>query len=170
MEKKNSKKRQQQLNILKEYSIDKTGTDIIIPIAAKTRRTMDSAKKYVFANGNPLQLYGKAFVIDPFPYMLAFAMTIHKAQGRTLRKVIIDLTCHPDGKRRLTFPAVFVALSRVRTRFDLRLLHHPNTTNQNAYHYITNLEQKPEVIAFYKGFHGNQIQGQHWDPEKSLHM
>jgi hypothetical protein len=168
--KKISRRRQQQLDILQTYSIDNTGKDIIIPIAPKQSKTLEKPKWYTFVNGNPMQLYGKALIRDPFPYMIAFAITIHKAQGRTLKKVILDLTCHPDPKRRLTFPAIYVALSRVKTKFDLRLLHHPNMSSQSAYEYITNLKQNQDVIAFYKGFKGDTITGQNWDPTSALNM
>ena len=59
-----------------------------------------------------------------FPFDLAFSMTVHKAQGRTLGKVVLDLTSHPSHKARFEFAALFVALSRVKNSASIRFLKH----------------------------------------------
>lgn len=51
-----------------------------------------------------------------FPLMLAWAVTIHKAQGKTLDRIMIDL-----GWGAFASGQVYVALSRVRALEDLRL-------------------------------------------------
>ncbi|MBN2566265.1 MAG: AAA family ATPase [Candidatus Eisenbacteria bacterium] len=51
------------------------------------------------------------------PLMLAWAVTIHKAQGKTLSRAVVDL-----GARAFASGQVYVALSRVRALSDLRLL------------------------------------------------
>ena len=50
------------------------------------------------------------------PLMLAWAVTIHKAQGKTLDRIFIDL-----GHRAFAPGQVYVALSRVRSIQDIRL-------------------------------------------------
>lgn len=51
------------------------------------------------------------------PVMLAWAVTIHKAQGKTLSRAVVDL-----GSRAFASGQVYVALSRVRALSDLRLV------------------------------------------------
>lgn len=56
--------------------------------------------------------------IQQFPLKLAYAMTVHKAQGQTLPKELFLL----DEDKRIPYEAlVYVALSRVRTRYDIYL-------------------------------------------------
>jgi ATP-dependent DNA helicase PIF1 len=56
-----------------------------------------------------------------FPLMLAWGLTVHKAQGLTLGKVIVD---EIEGYR--TYGQFYVAMSRVRTSEDIRLRHVPD--------------------------------------------
>ena len=59
---------------------------------------------------------GKATTRTQFPVNLAYAMTIHKVQGQTLDKVIIDF-----GARKPNYGLSLVALSRTRKLKDLTL-------------------------------------------------
>jgi hypothetical protein len=88
-----------------------------------------------------------------FPLELAFAMTIHKAQGRTLHRVILALTCHPT--KRMAFAAVFVAVSQVKRRQHIRILCHytGHIKNQTAvFAYVTSLWPNKYVLQFYTGY------------------
>jgi len=55
----------------------------------------------------------------PFPLILAYAMTVHKCQGDTMDYVLVDIA-DPFSPGLL-----YVALSRVRSRATLRILHRP---------------------------------------------
>lgn len=69
------------------------------------------------------------------PLMLAWAITIHKAQGKTLSRIFIDL-----GNQAFAPGQVYVALSRVRSMQDLRLAR-PIRENEVRCH--------PEIRRFY---------------------
>ena len=64
---------------------------------------------------NPLTIYNCSFggTRQNFPLRLAYALTIHKSQGQTLEKVVIDL-----GKTEQSLGLTFVALSRVKSHKD----------------------------------------------------
>jgi hypothetical protein len=55
-----------------------------------------------------------------FPLTPAYALTAYKAQGKTLNKVIIDLTQPPTGK--LDFAYAYVALSRAKSLNGILIL------------------------------------------------
>ncbi len=55
-----------------------------------------------------------------YPLSPSFAMTSHKLQGKTVEKLIVDLSKPPTGH--LDFAYAYVALSRVKTINDLLIL------------------------------------------------
>ena len=71
-----------------------------------------------------------------FPFILAWAMTVHRAQGKTLAKVVIDL-------HRGAFSAgqAYVALSRCREAKDVALKHQLRERDIICH---------PEVVEFYE--------------------
>ena len=88
-----------------------------------------------------------------FPIKCAWAITIHKSQGKTFDRVIIDL-----GRGAFASGQVYVALSRCRTmegirlksslrRSDLKLDRHVHQfatiTNSNAWMHVQPLEKSP---------------------------
>ena len=62
---------------------------------------------------------GKTYYRTTFPLTLAYAMTVHKSQGATMDFVLVDI------EDAFSPGLLYVALSRVRTRKHLRLLHRP---------------------------------------------
>ena len=120
--------------------------------------------------GNPVTPFASAQVRNPFPFDLAFSMTVHKAQGRTLKRVVIDLTFHPNHYCRMVYAAVFVAMSRVKCKEHIRLLKHSPKPGEkidfaSAYKYLTFLRPMREIAPFYHGFCDSQCC---WDPSLAL--
>ena len=104
-------------------------------------------------------LPSKVDVKPAFPFDLGFAMTtVHKAQGRTTPKVILAISSKPNRLSQMTFNSIFVALSRVKTAKNIRLLV-PNPRDKGgALHYITLLKPPAHVKQFFAGYKNNKRQ------------
>jgi len=63
---------------------------------------------------------GKRIKYHDFGFTLAFAVTFHKIQGKTMNKLILDLNQNPQVP--FTLQTLYVGISRVRSSCDLRLL------------------------------------------------
>ena len=88
-----------------------------------------------------------------FPFDLAFAMTFHKAQGRTLEQIILVLSERTAYRnlRIIQFASIFVALSRVRRGEDIRILM-PSGRDLSSLAYLTELKADPAIQQFFAGF------------------
>ncbi len=137
-------------------SLSLSDKEFIIPITAKTST---KTKRYTISgNGNKYKP-SKANVRPIFAYDNEFAMTVHKSQGRTMKKVILALCERTNPQLQMTLASIFVAFSRVKCRDDIRLLLHDSTTaNKISYDslkYITKLKLPPPIKAFHAGFPNN---------------
>ncbi|EJK60414.1 hypothetical protein THAOC_19240, partial [Thalassiosira oceanica] len=73
-------------------SLENTGDKIVIPVSAKG--SYIKFKREV-VGGSAGYKPSSAVLQDHFPLELAFAMTVHKAQGRTIKKLILAISEHP---------------------------------------------------------------------------
>lgn len=92
-----SSKRSLQLQQLREisqaYNLDPTSDDIIMPITTSMNKTdASNYNDYHCITDNLLSPVSSVKTCEPFPFELAFSMTVHKAQGRTIPRVVVDLT------------------------------------------------------------------------------
>ena len=81
----------------------------------------------------------------------AFAATVHKAQGRTIEHVILALSQRGAAQCDMSYEAIYVALSRVKTRESIRLLL-CQQVQWESLSYITKLEPDQFVKDFFSGF------------------
>ena len=166
-----SKKRMQQLDrlrqISRQYGIDPRSHDIILPITLSMRKSSGSTGKiYTYCTGNILSPIAKVRVYDRFPFELAFAMTVHKAQGRTIRRVVIDLTEQPMHSCRMEYAAIFVAMSRVEDHRHIRLLERTSVGPRDSlYTYLDGISPDKHIAPFLSGYSTN---GLPWDPDLAL--
>jgi len=84
-------------------------------------------------------LLARPHALDP-----AFSLTVHKIQGQTCDKLIIDLNKTPI-RPALTFQGLVVLLSRVRSSENLRLLPPPITV-ESPYQHLLKLEPPKKLI------------------------
>jgi hypothetical protein len=164
-------KRKLQMSMLQTQSIDNPENKIVIPIEPVKESDKDRSqwKVIAFKTHSSFSPIAEAEFRVPFPLEMAFAMTVHKAQGRTLSRVILALTQQPNTASQMKYAAIFVALSRVKHASHIRLLDHNYTSMSlqqgrlRAYAYLTNLKPDEHVTLFYLGY---TDQNGAWDPDK----
>jgi Helicase len=159
-----TERRQSQLDVLQTLSNHKK--KIIIPLV--TSKGHKKPETFNFFNQSTSQPYSEVQIQNSFSSQLGFSMTVHKAQGRTIDKVVLDLHYKPNHNKRLKFDGIFVAFSRVRCCSSIRLIKHRNTSFEEAYGYISRLRPAPNVMAFYRGSTRNPEEGQVWNMQLAL--
>ena len=123
----------------------------IIPITYSNNATARDWKRCFVQS--PSNLISEIKCQSYLAFDLNFAMTVDKAQGRTMDRIIIDLTLRPSGlKRQFEYPHIYVAFSRVRHPSHIRLLLHNGNTRHNL-SYLEHLQTQEDIEAFYSGFH-----------------
>ena len=157
-----SAKKIAQIDILKKHSIVKGETIIPIPIM----RT--HCKTHAFSVHSTSGI-SKAHTRELFPFEMSFAMTVHKAQGRTIPKVVLALSHRDNTHSQMSYASIYVALSRVKHRDNLRILMHNSGPRPGilALKYITHLKHCIHVLDYYSGF-PEKTQSGKWNSAKSL--
>jgi hypothetical protein len=110
----------------------------------------------------------KVQVVDGFPVELAFAITIHKAQGRTMTRIVLALSERGDPIAELSYAHLYVGLSRVREAECIRFLLCMDLSGELDYEaliYLTALEPDRAIRAYFMGF---TLDGSRWDVEQAL--
>ena len=96
------------------------------------------------------------------PCDLLFAVTYHKLQGLTLKKIILSIGKHPTPKLRISMPSLYVGASRVHDLSELRVL--PLTDEDSKY--LTTLKRDPLL----KDWLNNYDSDQKWKPDGFVQM
>ena len=140
--------------------------DLVISFSEKS----DKAKVMKMRNGSPLLGHISEAKIKPvLAFDLAFAMTVHKAQGRTIKRVVLALDSRSLHRNQLEYASIFVALSRVEEAKHIRLLEHKRGTpvggRGTALGYIANLLPQKTINMYNAGFRDNNG---HWNRKESL--
>lgn len=162
-----SRAKKRQLEALRKHSvIDQREDDIVITISHKS----DKKKSIKMKNGSPLLGNISSVDVTPvFAYDLAFAMTVHKAQGCTMKRVVIALTSRPVHYNQLEYASVFVGLSRVKKSSHIHLLQHGRGSSvgrlDDALGYLSGLLPKKSINIYNAGFSNS---GRVWNRKESL--
>ena len=129
--------------------------------------TNNDFESFTFPTGDTFLPVAKVKVKAPFPFDLAFAMTVHKAQGRTILRVVLDLAEHPSFcVCRMVYAAIFVALSHVRNSDHIRLLEPSTTASRTSlYEYLLELLPTPTIAPVLHGFPSSFAT---WNAERAL--
>lgn len=162
-----SRAKKRQLDALRKHSIlPETEEDIVIRVSERS----DKSKTLKMKNGSPLLGNVSSAAITPIlAYDLAFAMTVHKAQGRTISRVVIALTARPLHRLQMKYASVFVGMSRVKEADHIRLLEHGRGSilgsHQNKYGYLTNLLPQKSISMYDAGY--KDTKGR-WNQQRAL--
>jgi ASC-1-like (ASCH) protein len=115
----------------------------VIPILQTTKQKGD----FVRIEGRRGEVISGIIYQDDFELELGFAMTYHKAQGRTIPRLIVDLnkTTQPPF---LLYEVLYVALTRVQMGSHLRCL--PSCTGD--FNHLLNLSVRPTTLDWLHGF------------------
>ena len=134
---------------------------VIIPIDRKTGRYRNES---ISASGSVFHFNASSVpMADYFPVELGFCITVPKAQGRTINKLIASLSKHPSKFLRLRWEQLYVILSRIPHRNEMRLL--LQMGNRNTLQYISELEKDPYTTYYFAGFpRESNSELVYWDP------
>ena len=101
---------------------------------------------------------------DHFPIEVGFCITIPKAQGRTIHKLITSLSEHPCPFLRFRCEQIYTLLSCITGRNDLRLL--LQLSNRNTLQYISDLKKDNFTMYYFEGYpnESNHIIS-YWNPK-----
>ncbi len=90
----------------------------------------------------------RVVVANIHQYMLAFALTDYKLQGRTIPKLILSICDRTHTGRKMNLTSFYVFISRVRTFDGLRLLQHvPSALSE-----LTEMQHNELLIAWDRGY------------------
>lgn len=125
---------------------------VTIRIDAKDENSLDYEDVCVCRNEwhqNRVELLGDHYIqsvvgtFEQYPLQLAYAMTIHKVQGKTLESVLLD-----TGRGMFADGQLYVALSRVKSINGLKLRKRLE---------VRDVQVNPDVIEFYDQHHNTQV-------------
>lgn len=126
---------------------------IIIPIQPSLRDDRD--KPIYVVSPNILVQPSRVKISPHFPLRAGFAITVDKAQGQTLNRVIVALSYRDHKLSNFTYACVYVALSRVQERKHVRILL-KKCANEKAQwdtlQYLFNLKKRASIDAYFAGY------------------
>ena len=134
-----------------------------IPAADKTsRRDQTSGLIRSFSWFRSLYDVSKVPLRDHFCIEPGFCITLHKAQGRTIRRLILSISDHPYQKLRHKWEGLYVGLSRVEYNEHIRLL--LKRGDWGTAKLLLGLERCKYTECFFKGYvqQTNQM-GMRWN-------
>lgn len=166
--------RSSQVGKVKYTPRDRNSSVFVVPVW-KYKCKRDSSETTV--RGGEGFYPSKVTLQKVFPIEPAFAITVHKSEGRTMSKVIIALSrCMAKGCD-FSYAQVHVAFSRVRRGNDIRLLltGDDEVEQWRSVLYLSRLQPKPSIKYYFDGFRqienyeepNNGWRDNKWDGDKA---
>ena len=140
-----------------KLSLDKK--HVIVPIRPfsdkKLRSRIATAKPVPLDAPTLLSTPSRVVTLSHFPLQPAFAMTVDKAQGQTIDRVIVALSKRQLAITDFQYACLYVAVSRVKQRQHLRILLMEEDNDDLEWQsllYINRLQRDLSIDAFFAGF------------------
>jgi hypothetical protein len=129
---------------------------IVIPLPCRRRKFLKIPRPIIVPGAlDGKYKCSKIRVMNFFPVEPGFAITIYKAQGRTIPKVILAISERQGDGCGLNYRSIYVAFSRVKRKDDIRLLLFNDDGDRTSITYLTKLTADPCNRAFVDGFDTN---------------
>jgi hypothetical protein len=128
---------------------------VVIPLSCHRKSRKMPRRMLVPGGRNGEYKCSKVRVRNFFPVEPGFAITVYKAQGRTLPKVILAVSERKGNGCGLDYRSIYVAFSRVKRKEDIRLLLFGEGGYRDSITYLTKLKADPCNLAFIEGFDEN---------------
>jgi hypothetical protein len=125
---------------------------IVIPLPCERKFGADSKPIIVPGASNGDYRCSRVRVTNYFPVEPGFAITVYKAQGRTIPKVILAISERKAVGCGMSYRAIYVAFSRVKARDDIRFLLFDDGGSRRSLTYLTHLKADASNLAFIEGF------------------
>ena len=137
------------------------------------QKKIGSKKPIPVQNPNILCPPSRVVVHSTFPIQPGFAITVEKAQGQILDRVIVALSERKQKLSTFQYACLYVALSRVRLRKHLRIILKKDSNQAREWEsliYISNLKPIKSIKAFFAGYskdRTNWLENE-WDSHSAL--
>ena len=145
---------------------------VVIPILQHKNVARD--KKGIPIPGGLLYKPSKVRITPLFPLDAGFAITVDKAQGQTIERVIVALSARKGKFCNMDYEAIYVSHSRVQQNDHLRLLLSGDTIPEqmDSLSYITALHPQKSIKAFFSGYSENRAnwKSDTWKEKKAYHV
>jgi hypothetical protein len=145
--KEDAEKKEMKRNKWKLGSLTSDGT-IVVPVGRKTGKYNTESIR----QGTHPYYFGASTVpiADNFPIELGFCITVPKAQGRTIHKLIVSLSEHPSPFLRFKWEQAYVVVSRITGKENMKLL--LQMGNRDTLAYLSELEKDRFTTYYFQGF------------------
>lgn len=141
---------------------------VVVPI----RQGCPKSREHQMSSNHPILSPSRVTIKPTFPLAAGFAITVDKAQGQTLDRVILAISERQRQLSNFTYACVYVGSSRVKESGHLRLLLHTRPDSRLEWEILRYITLKPTKsnMAFFHGFSENRSDWKNdpWNQTKAL--
>jgi hypothetical protein len=145
---------------------------VVVPILQ--HKNVGRDKKGIPIPGGLLYKPSKVRITPLFPLDAGFAITVDKAQGQTIERVIVALSARKGKFCNMDYEAVYVSHSRVQQTDHLRLLLSGDSVakQMSSLTYISTLRPQKSIKAFFSGYSEDRAnwKSNSWNEKKAYNV